>query len=535
MNKVLSHQDKFDAYLAGIFTVVLLKVLRSLIRIIKKHAHYKDVLQVMFIRLLRKLPSVREKINAEKGKALKSIRHSLLVYSGDVSVSIPDEGVPSDKLIKILEEKSVFEKTRWGQGNLTGAVYSSSEDLDAVHTVAVSRFARANLLHPDLFSAAREMEAEVIQMTLNLFSGDGLCCGSVTMGGTESILLAVKAYRDRARAERCVTEPNLVVPSTAHAAFYKAGEYFGVEVRRAWCNPDRSFEVDLSSMSALIDCNTIAVVGSAPQYPHGTVDPIPAIAALAAGRGVGCHVDACLGSYMLPFVKDEIPYGFDFSVNGVTSISCDTHKYAYAPKGSSVIMYRSKELRKYQYSICADWEGGLYATPTILGSRCSSTAVAAWASIMYMGRNGYRECAARIRAGAKLIERSVSVDLGDELVLLGRVDTSVVSFGAKSLSILDIADYMKTKTARKWSLAILQRPAGVHFAVTMANVDNCAEFSEDLIEAVRSERRRVNEGGLVGSSESAAIYGSTASVPKVLVNELVVDYLDTCYEIAKSD
>lgn len=152
-----------------------------------------------------------------------------------------------------------------------------------------------------------------------------------------------------------------------------------------------------------------------------------------------------------------------------------------------------------------------------------------------MGRNGYRECAARIRAGAKLIERSVSVDLGDELVLLGRVDTSVVSFGAKSLSILDIADYMKTKTARKWSLAILQRPAGVHFAVTMANVDNCAEFSEDLIEAVRSERRRVNEGGLVGSSESAAIYGSTASVPKVLVNELVVDYLDTCYEIAKSD
>ena len=326
----------------------------------------------------------------------------------------------------------------------------------------------------------------------------------------------------------------MVVASTAHAAFSKAGDYFGVEVRKARCDPSLSYEVDLGHMESLLDRNTIAVVGSAPGYPHGSMAPIPAIAAMARCRGIGCHVDACLGSFLLPFLRDELPYRFDFDLEGVTSISCDTHKYAYAPKGSSILMWRSRELRKYQYSICTDWEGGLYATPTISGSRNSACSVAAWATLVSIGKAGYAECAAKIKAGAQLIAKTVADELKNELCLMGRVDTSVVSFTTHNgLNIYDVADFMKTRTSKKWSLAMLQRPPGVHFAVTMANVESCAEFTEDLVMAVRTERERIESGGSIGSSESAAIYGSTASVPKALVKELVVDYLDICYQTQK--
>jgi sphinganine-1-phosphate aldolase len=226
--------------------------------------------------------------------------------------------------------------------NLTGSIYTTSEEVEKVHSLALSRFGKSNLLHADIFTSTRQMEAEVIRMTLNLYHGDSNSCGSVTMGGTESILLAVKAYRDRTGFEK----PNIVIPSTAHAAFIKACDYFKIEARKAKCDADRNYEVNMNHMSSLIDGNTIMLVGSAPNYPHGTIDPIPAIAKLAASRNIGCHVDACLGSLLLPFLN-HLPYSVDFSVTGVTSISCDTHKYGYAPKGSSVLMYRSTELRKH--------------------------------------------------------------------------------------------------------------------------------------------------------------------------------------------
>ena len=529
VNGLLAKKDRFSALMTGASIPVFLLLIRRVFHLLRRYKELKVSIMGAVLAVVRRIPSVRARIAEEKLKAKESISRSILVNTGESHERLREKGVAVQQLIGTLEAMSKSEKRKWSGGNLTGAVYSTNAELDEVHAYALSHFGKTNLLHPDIFSCTRQMEAEVIRMTLDLFSGDAGCCGSVTMGGTESILLAVKSYRDRGRKERGITQSNIVIPSTAHAAFMKAGDYFGVEVRRASCDQSRDYEVDLASMASLIDSNTVAVVGSSPQYPHGTMDPIPAIAALALEHGIGCHVDACLGSYLLPFLRDSLPFAFDFSLEGVTSISCDTHKYAYAPKGSSVVMYRSTDLRQYQYSICLDWEGGLYATPTMLGSRCSSAVVAAWASLMYMGKSGYRDCAARISAGAKLIARTVTEELGKELVLLGRPDTSVVSFTARELNIFDIAEYMKTQTKWKWSLASLQNPAGMHFAVTMANVEKCAEFSEDLISAVHAERARIDEGGKIGSSEAAVIYGSTASVPKQLVTELVVDYLDTCY------
>ena len=526
-NSLLAKRDRFDAFVSGASSIVIFTTLKRVMSSFTALGARKDELMSLIIYILRLIPSVRAKIDAEKQHARASIEHAILSEVSDNVHTLPPEGYSKDKVLLALGSKAVIEARHWSQGNLTGAVYSVDDDLSTIQAKALSLFNKSNLLHPDIFTSTRQMEAEVIRMTLDLFDGDSLSCGSVTSGGTESILLAVKSYRDNTKRRK----PNLVIPSTAHAAFIKAGEYFGVEIRRAVCDARISYEVDLASMESLIDRNTIALVGSAPGYPHGTMDPIPAIAALAKRHGIGCHVDACLGSFLLPFLKDELPYRFGFELDGVTSISCDIHKYAYAPKGSSVLMWRSEDFRRYQYSICTDWEGGLYATPTISGSRSSSATVAAWATLMYFGMDGYAQCASKIKAGAQMIARTVETELSSDLTLMGRVDSSVVSFTSKEgIDIYDIADFMKTQTELKWSLAMLQRPAGVHFAVTMANVDNCAQFSEDLKSAVRYERERIKAGGKAGSSESAVIYGSTASVPKSLVKELVVDYLDVCYK-----
>ena len=533
---VLSSNRGLKGIIIGVLLVYGIEGFQKWKHVLSDPHKLKDILVSYFLQLVRRIPFVARKIDKEKQKAKEAIIHSFQIPMEISPVhQLRSHGMKMKDVIAELVARAKIDKTRWSRGNLTGTVYSTSSELEEVHSVALSSFGKANLLHPDVFACTRQMEAEVVSMTLSLFGAStkdsSEFCGSVTTGGTESILLAVKAYRDFAESELSITEPNIVIPSSAHAAFVKAGQYFKIQVRRAFCEPNRSYEVDLAHMESLIDSNTIMVVGSAPQYPHGTMDPIPGIAQLALKHQVGCHVDACLGSFNLHYLRDDLPYSFDFSVPGVTSISCDTHKYAYAPKGSSVLMFRSKELRKYQYSVCTDWEGGLYATPTITGSRCSSTTAAAWATLVYMGSDGYRQCALRIKEGARLIERCVNEELSDELVMMGRVDTSVVSFTTRRLNIFDIAEYMKSQTKRQWSLAILQRPAGVHFAVTMANVDNCAEFTEDLRSAVRYEVDRVAGGGKIGSSDSAAIYGSTASVPSVLVNELVVDYLDACYEL----
>lgn len=536
-NEVHNFRDRLDSIVIGASLALAARNLWTFFVSFGDAGGVKDRLSNVLMEIARLVPSIRNRIERERKSARESIEKSILCDTLEVNECMPEVGLSLEDISKHLLAKSVAEKAKWSRGNLTGSVYSENSSVEQVHAVALGEFSKSNLLHPDIFPCTRQMEAEVIQMCLELFSGDVNCVGSVTVGGTESILLAVKAYRDMAKARNSVVNPNIVVPSTAHAAFMKAGEYFCVEVRRARCDPGRYYEVDIAAMEDLIDSNTIALVGSAPQYPHGTIDPIPAIARLAKQYSVGCHVDACLGSFLLAFLRPELPFKVDFQVPGVTSISCDTHKYGYAPKGSSVLMWSSADLRRFQYSVCPDWEGGLYATPTMTGSRNSSAVVAAWATIMHLGKSGYADCASRIYAAAKLIEKTIVEDLSDELIMLGRTDTSVVSFSAKNntvenqhgLNIFDIADCMRNKTRRQWHLAMLQRPAGVHFAVTMANVDNCAEFSEDLISCVQAERRRIDSGGKSGSTESAAIYGSAASVPKVLVKELVVDYLDTCY------
>jgi sphinganine-1-phosphate aldolase len=233
------------------------------------------------------------------------------------------------------------------------------------------------------------MEAEIIRWTLELYRGDENACGIITSGGTESIILACLAYREKALAERGVTKPNMVMSETAHCAFDKAGFYLGIEIRKVPITSD--FVADLDGIKKLIDSNTIALVASAPEYAYGNYDPVEKIATLAQAYGIGCHSDCCLGSYVNPFIKElgyKLDYEFDFSIQGVTSISCDPHKYAYGPKGVSTLMFRDKTLRNYQFFVNAVWNGGIYATTCIAGSRSGAVIAGTWASMLKHGRNG---------------------------------------------------------------------------------------------------------------------------------------------------
>jgi len=346
--------------------------------------------------------------------------------------------------------------------------------------------------------------------------------GTVSSGGTESILLAMKAYRDFARERRGIAAPEIVAPVTAHAAFDKAARFFDMPLVRA--PVDGAFKADLGALAAAVTDRTAVVVGSAPAFPHGVIDPIPEIAALAADRGVPCHVDACLGGFILPWAE-RLGYPvppFDFRLPGVTSISADTHKYGYAAKGSSVVLYRGRELRHSQYYTVTDWPGGLYMSPTFAGSRPGALSAACWAAMVSIGESGYLEAARRIlETGARIRDGIAAIAglrvLGDPLW--------VTAFAADGL---DVYQVMENMGRRGWSLNGLQRPAAVHIAVTLRHtLPGVADrFLTDLAESVQEVR--FNPGVSTGM---APVYGMAATLPAEVVRQLLTGYLDMLFEV----
>jgi sphinganine-1-phosphate aldolase len=294
---------------------------------------------------LKALPMVQQRLNSEKESIKKTIGDKLAVPQETVLV-IPPQGLSPEEVLKRMKELKSLDEKNWKGGKVSGVIYSGDEKLTALMNEAYSLFSLTNPLHPEIFPSIRKFEAEIIRMTANMMNGDSEVCGAVTSGGTESILMAVKTYREQFKKQN----PEIVIPVTAHAAFDKAGNYFGVKVVHV--RLDKDFKVDVKALESAITKNTIMIMGSAPQYSSGVVDPIPELAAIALKHGIGMHVDSCLGGYVLPWVqksgvdKGKIPF-FDFRVPGVTSMSVDTHKYGYATKGTSVILFKNEDLRKH--------------------------------------------------------------------------------------------------------------------------------------------------------------------------------------------
>lgn len=446
---------------------------------------------------------------------------------------LPAHGMKREEVLALFQQLSELETGRWRDGYASGSVYNGDPEHIAFMNQAYALNSQANQLHTDIWPSAAKFEGEIVSMTAHMVgagqttapfgSPDGVC-GSVTSGGSESILMAMKTYRDYAREKRGITQPELVVPVSAHAAFHKASQYFCIDLK---ITPlDDQFRADVHAIRDAITSNTIAVVGSAVNFPYGTIDPLADIAALAHERQIGMHVDGCLGGYFLPWVEKlghDVP-AFDFRLPGVTSMSVDTHKYGFAPKGTSVVLYRGHELRQFQYFTTGDWPGGLYHSPTLSGSRPGGLSAACWASLVSFGEAGYKDATRQILAAATTMKDGVrSIP---ELKLLGDRTYGVFAFGSDELDIYQVLDQL---SARHWALTGLQHPAGIHVSTTlrMAQPGVAERFVSDLRASVKAVQENPNaEGGF------APIYGLAASIPdKTIVHEMLRKLMDVYYRL----
>lgn len=501
---------------------------------------YSAVRRYLYGVFLR-LPGVRAKVQTQVAESLLKLERKLVPSGPGVEriTTLPPQGWSVDAVRAKLGELADMEHTRWEDGRVSGAVYHGGDELIRLQTEAFGKFTVSNPIHPDVFPGVRKMEAEVVAMVLSLFSAPDGAVGVTTSGGTESILMACLSARNKARVERGVTQPEMILPETAHTAFRKAGEYFNIKVHLVACRAP-SYKVHLPSVSRLINPNTVLLVGSAPNFPHGIIDDIAGLSKLAHKKKLPLHVDCCLGSFIIPLLPkagfDSEP--FDFRLKGVTSISCDTHKYGFAPKGNSTVLYRNDTLRKFQYFISPDWSGGVYASPSIAGSRPGALIAGCWASLVSQGENGYVSACHQIVGAMKKIESAIreNPDLNTDLNVIGKPLVSVIAFLSSSLDIYDIADAMN---ARGWHLNALQNPPAIHIAVTLPIVAVVDDLLADLVAVVEdvreAERKRVAEGkGAKGAvkGDTAALYGVAGSLPnKSVVVDLAKGFLDTLYKV----
>ncbi|HEX6311630.1 MAG TPA: aspartate aminotransferase family protein [Acidimicrobiia bacterium] len=404
---------------------------------------------------------------------------------------LPASGLSKDEVLARLTAMRSDDKD-WRAGRCFGLVFHAGEDVEEVAREASTLYLSENGLNPLAFPSLGRMQHEVVEICADLFHGHhsgATAAGFMTSGGTESILLAVKAARNRARAERGVTEPEIVVAESAHAAFHKAGEYFGVKVRKVPVRPD--WRADVESMAAAMNDDTVLVVGSAPQYPQGVVDPIPELAALAAASDVSCHVDACMGGFVLPFAE-RLGYPvppWDFRVEGVTSISADVHKLGYAPKGASVLLHRNEDLRRHHVFVFDDWLGGFYASPGIAGSKPAGPIAAAWAVLHYVGEAGYlRLTEVTLEATRRLVDGVRAIP---GLTVLGRPESQCVAISAASGSDVDVFAVMDVLAERGWQLDRQAPPDSLHATVSAGTAASIDDFLADLrasVDAVGATR-----------------------------------------------
>jgi glutamate/tyrosine decarboxylase-like PLP-dependent enzyme len=477
---------------------------------------------------LKAVPGVQARIEKEYNGILGGLEGSLKPYRDDFAsyARLPEEGRDRAEVLRELEALKGREEGRWQDGFVSGGVYHG----DAAFVEFLSRVyalhSQSNPLHFDIWPSASKFEAEIVAMTAAMLGSAKSAepvCGSVSSGGTESILLAMKTYRDWARDRKGVARPEIVAPSTAHPAFDKAAQYFDIPIRRVPVGAD--FRADPAAMKRALTRRTAVVVGSAPAFPHGVIDPIEDLSEMARQHGCGFHTDACLGGFVLPWAE-RLGYPvppFDFRLRGVTSMSVDTHKYGYAAKGTSVVLYRGVELRRYQYFTATEWPGGLYFSPALAGSRPGGLLAACWAALVATGEEGYLKATKQILETATVIRRGVEAI--PELRVLGD-PLWIIAFTSPTLDIYRVLDFL---TARHWNLNGLHKPAAVHLCVTLRHTQpGVAErFLADLRDAVEHVKARPAESGGM-----APVYGMAATLPfRGLVGDMLKRYLDVLYRV----
>ncbi|KAK3283588.1 hypothetical protein CYMTET_8725 [Cymbomonas tetramitiformis] len=505
---------------------------------------------LLFVKALRTVPGVDWLIKVILTKEVKGAVRELSSKGTETSekkiaISIPEKGLPHSQLLEQLAELKVGE-TAAEDGKLFALVYSAGDthtellntarsmfkDFDATGSVnhadfldrVYRMFCHDNALNPNLFASLRKMETETISMAASLMNGPSSVVGSLTSGGTESCLMAMKAYRDRARA-LCphITKPEVVACITVHPAFEKAAHYFDLTIVHVPTN--EQMELDVSAMEKAITKNTILLIASAPQYPHGIVDPVEQVSELALQAGLPLHVDSCFGGFMLPWVEKLGYYvpKWDFRVKGVTSISADLHKYGYGPKGTSVILYRDTDYRKYQYFAYAQWPGGLFGSPSMAGSRPGGLIAAAWATLMGMGQDGYLKYASETMEVTKKLIQGVRQIEGLKILGDPHMTGFAIAPDCPAVDMYALADEME-KTG--WHMERQQYPSCIHFSIMPTHIPTADQLLEDLAKAVSSVKANPD----AGKDGSAAMYGMVAKIPdKAIVDDFIVQYFSEIY------
>lgn len=398
------------------------------------------------------------------------------------SARLNRKGIAAADLWAIMDHEAAAD-VRWQDGRVAALVYLAGEDVAEVAKEAYLRGFSGNGLAPSAFPSLKRYETEVVEMTAGLLHAErGL--GNITSGGTESILLAVKIARDRARVHQPhINAPEIVLPETAHPAFNKAAHYFGLTAIRTPVGPD--YRVDIDAYRAAITDNTVLLVGSAPNYVYTMIDPIPQLSEFARERNICFHVDACVGGFFLPFVEklgyDIIP--FDFRNPGVTTISADLHKFGYTAKGASTLICRDEEIYSYQEFRFTDWPGGTYRTPTMTGTRPGGAIAAAWAVMNYLGEDGYLRLTDRTMRFVRRLRDEIEAI--PDLYIVGEPDMSLIAFASHTLDMVAVGDGMQE---RGWFVYLERVPPSIHLMLSPGHEQFLDRYLGDLREVVELVR-----------------------------------------------
>jgi sphinganine-1-phosphate aldolase len=516
-----------NRYYYGMFVIMALQnhgYITGLFKGIHNWIFYYDKkknTQSFIFNLLIKLPYFKRQLDNEVLKIKTDVINDVSILETGIPRmrTLPKIGLTQDWLDTTLTCMQSIDLKNTNKTKISGTLYNTPDsDEIALQKRVMDFYYKTNPLHADMFPSLVTMEKDIISMTKTLFNcpnDEGT--GTVTTGGTESIILALFGYREYAKKYKGICRPEMIAPSTVHPAFDKGCYYLGIKLHKITI--DVNNQLDFSSLKWHINHNTILLVGSAPSFPHGLMDDIPKLSDIAIDYNIPLHVDACLGGFVLAFL--DRPTEFDFSIDGVSSISADTHKYGCCPKGSSTLIFRKKQMFECCYFIQSEWSGGIYATTNITGSRSGLNLAWTWSMLNYQGYNQLKAQANNIVEHIAKIKSSFAND--SDIYIFGDPNVCVVGFGSNTINIYDLSEKMKHLG---WNLNELQKPDSFHLCVTNCHTqDSIDTFIKDIKSSLTS-LVSTGQTGVVGSS----IYGTTQKVPdQGIIDNVVVEYLNAIH------
>ena len=475
--------------------------------------YLKQSKRINVLNLFKLIPYLNKKVNGKLLDAKKNIGNELKIYETNYQDKLPQEGLNQNQ---ILAKMDIYDNKKHDDDKISGVVYHGGKEYTKFLLKVFEKVSWSNPLHTDLFPSIRIMETEILKMAIDMFQGNNKCCGNVTYGGTESLLLMAKTYREWGFYEKNISKPNIVILESGHAAINKAGHYFNIEIRVVPIDI-KTGTATINEIKKYVNSNTICLMGSAPSYAHGIIDPIEDMANFAFKKNIGLHVDCCMGGFLVPFLRNKINRKFDFSLKGVTSISADTHKYGFSLKGNSIIMYNNFNIKKYQHFSKIDWNGGIYATPTIMGSKSGALIASAWAAMLYHGKNKYTQIAENISQKIKLIKDEISQI--NDIEIIGDPNINIIAFKSNVLNIYRISSSLSDKG---WHLNILQNPDSFHFCVTYKHLENDS-IIQNFISDFKTSINEVRNKNYDKISGSAALYGLASNISQESITDEIVN------------